>query len=230
MLGFPSYLASSSSNNNDIFLVLQKTSHILSIPIPFLCPFSILFTILFQYLLMLQALSTCLIYASCISLYSSPELIPYEFSELFLKKTSFLRSTSLCGQHHMWCAHSNCFTSRPTNTLAEDEKQNSVFAISFFSYKQSYFVCSPSKLTLVSFLLMSCSKVRRAREVLKVGFLSFFCSDGGFLGEKHQTEDQAKQTFFGSHWDLTSVKMFKYHSSFLTLTLLHTSIGRFYGY
>lgn len=95
MLGFPSYLASSSSNNNDIFLVLQKTSHILSIPIPFLCPFSILFTILFQYLLMLQALSTCLIYASCISLYSSPELIPYEFSELFLKKTSFLRSTSL---------------------------------------------------------------------------------------------------------------------------------------
>lgn len=195
---FPSDLASSKSNNNDIFLGLQKTSHILLFPIPFLCLFSILFTMFSQYLLMLRALYTCLIYAPCISLFSSTELIPYEFSEVFLKKTSFLRPTSLGGQHHMWCAHSNCYTSRPTNSLAQDEKQNSVFAIPFFSYTQGYYMCPLSKLTSVSFLLMSHSKVRRARKAVEMGFLFVFVQLGFFWGEKHQTEDQAKHIFVGS--------------------------------
>lgn len=225
---FPSDLASSNSNN-DIFLDLQKTSHILPIPIPFLCLFSTLFTMLSQYLLMLQALYTCLIYAPCISLSSSPELIPCEFSEAFLKKTSFSRSTSLCGQHHMWRAHSNCYTSRPTNSLAEDEKQNSVLAISFFSYTQSYYVCALSMLTLVSFLPMSHSEVRRARKAVEVGVLFVFVQLGFFfLCEKHQTEDQEKHTSFW-FW-LRSHILWRCLCTILAdLTLSDTSVGRLYG-
>lgn len=150
-----------------------------------------------QQLLMLQALYTCLmIYAPCISLSPSSELIPYEFGEVFLKKIFFLRPTSLYGQHHMQCAHSNCCIDRPTYSLAEDEKQNSVFAILFLSYTQSYYVCPLSKLTLISFLLMSYSKVRRARKAVEVEFLFVFVQLGIFWSEKHQTEDHTKHIFF----------------------------------
>lgn len=211
---FPSDLASSNSNN-DIFLDLQKTSHILPIPIPFLCLFSTLFTMLSQYLLMLQALYTCLIYAPCISLSSSPELIPCEFSEAFLKKTSFSRSTSLCGQHHMWRAHSNCYTSRPTNSLAEDEKQNSALAIPFFSYTQSYYVSALSKLTLVSSSLWVIPKWEGQEKLLRWGFVCF-CSAGLFFGWKAPDWRSRKTHIFLVLTEIShSVKMFKYHSSWL---------------
>lgn len=178
-----------------------------------------------QYLLMLQALYTCLIYAPCISPSSSPELIPCEFSEVFLNKMSFLRSTSLGGQHHMWCAHSNCYTSAGQQSLAQDEKQNSVFAIPFFSYTQGYYVCPLGKLTLVSFLLMSRSEVRRARKAVEM----FIFVQLGFFWVK-STRLKIKQNTHILVLTETS-RLWRCLCTILAaLTLLHTSIGRFYGY
>lgn len=117
---------------------------------------------------MLQALYICLIYAPCIPLSSSQELFPDEFTDVFLKKTPLSRSTWHSGQHHMWCTHSRWYTNRPTNCLTQDGKENSVFAMPFFSYTCGYFVYLLNKLTMASLLLMSHDEVTRARKTLCV--------------------------------------------------------------
>lgn len=172
-----------------------------------------LFSTRSQYLLMLQALYTCLIYAPCISPSSSPELIPCEFSEVFLNKTSFLRSTSLGGQHHMWCAHSNCYTSAGQQTVWH-KMRNKIQSLQFHSsLTPRAIMCVPlASWPWFLFSLWVIPKLEEQEKLLSCLFLFSW----GFFGWKAPDWRSSKTHIFW-FWlrPHMSMKVFMYHSSCL---------------